>query len=79
VSALKSQIYSQPFGVEAMRNVTVLAQLVAGEEVEGLPSSPFLGTQVVGGQYYQTYFQAVSRFSGPMTDSTIQVRERKGL
>jgi len=73
VGALKSQTYSQPFAVEAMRNFSVLEALMAGDDIEGLPSSPFLGTQVVGGQYYQSHFQAVSRFSEPMTDATIKV------
>jgi len=75
VGALRSQTYAQPFAIEAMRNLTILEALIAGEEIDGLPSSPFLGTQVVGGQYYQSYFQAVSRFSQAMTDSTIQVSD----
>ena len=75
VSALQGGVYSQPFAVEAMRDPAVLEALLAGDDINGLPSSPFLGTQVVGGEYYQSYFYAISRMSGAMTEETIQVSQ----
>ena len=52
INGLSMNAFGQPYMTQAMQSETVMQALYGGQPFNGLPSSPFLGTQVVGGKYY---------------------------
>jgi len=72
INSLSLNSYDQPFMVQAIQNKKVGEELYNGqEEVNGLPSSPFLGTQVVGGKYYHGNWYVNNRFVDKVPHQTI--------
>jgi hypothetical protein len=72
INGLSMNSYGQPFMVQAMQNQTVGEALYNGREtVNGLPSSPFLGTQVIGGKYYHGNWYVNNRFLDKVPIKTI--------
>ena len=62
INGLSMNAFGQPYMVQAMQDLDVLQALYGGHDaVNGIPSSPFLGTQVVGGKFYHVNQYVVNR------------------
>ncbi len=73
INGLSSNAYGQPLMLQAMQNQAIGESLYNGQvKVNGLPSSPFLGTQVVGGKYYHGNWYVNNRFLDKIPLRTIE-------
>jgi|TARA_B110000503_G_scaffold54375_1_gene87315 hypothetical protein len=72
IEGVYSNTFSNPYMVLAMQNPDIMKAIYAGADVSGLPSSPFLGTQVVGGKFYNVDQYVVNRFIDPVPVKTLE-------
>lgn len=73
INGLSMNAFGQPFMVQAMQTESVNRALYGGQgPVNDIPSSPFLGTQVVGGKYYHVNQFVVNRMLDLVPLKTLQ-------
>jgi hypothetical protein len=72
INGLSSNAYGQPFMVQSMQDQSIGEAIYSGKPVNGLPSSPFLGTQVVGGKHYHANWYVNNRFLDKIPLQTIE-------
>ena len=74
IGGLQTNAFGQPFMAQSLQNIEVMQEILSAQPVvNGLPSTPFLGTQVVGGKFYHVDQFVENRMLGVVPTSTLEV------